>query len=166
MSLRITRGNAADLAFVMTTERRDGYEALVGRWEEAQHRAAIANPAYAYLIARDGQDPVGFAIVRDWGSPERVTQIKRIAVIRPGQGYGRELLHAVVDGVFNGTEAHRLWLGVFPANIRARRSYEAVGFVAEGIARGSAWFGGTYRDELIMALLRPDWRGAATGGGQ
>jgi RimJ/RimL family protein N-acetyltransferase len=32
-----------------------------------------------------------------------------------------------------------------------------VGFQAEGIARGNAFFGGNYRDELVMALLRPDW---------
>jgi RimJ/RimL family protein N-acetyltransferase len=46
---------------------------------------------------------------------------------------------------------------VFPENARARRAYEAVGFRAEGVARGSAFFGGIYRDELIMAILRPEW---------
>jgi diamine N-acetyltransferase len=44
-----------------------------------------------------------------------------------------------------------------PENARARRAYEAVGFQAEGIARGCAFVGNTYRDELIMALLRPEW---------
>ena len=57
------------------------------------------------------------------------------------------------------TEAFRIWLGVFPDNIRARRSYEAVGFQAEGVARGNVFFGGAYRDELVMALLRPEWSG-------
>jgi RimJ/RimL family protein N-acetyltransferase len=46
---------------------------------------------------------------------------------------------------------------VFPQNMRARRAYEAVGFVPEGIARGSAFFGGVYRDELVMSVLRTDW---------
>ena len=41
--------------------------------------------------------------------------------------------------------------------LRARRTYEALGFLAEGVARGSAFFGGIYRDELVMALLRPEW---------
>jgi diamine N-acetyltransferase len=42
-------------------------------------------------------------------------------------------------------------------NARARRAYVAVGFKAEGVARGSAFFGGAHRDELVMALLRPEW---------
>src|SRR5262249_49763935 len=103
---------------------------------------------------------VGFAILRDWSSPERVTLLKRVAVLRPGRGGGRALLAKVVDRVFEETEAWRLWLGVFPENAAARGAYGAVGFTAEGIARGSAFFGGVYRDELVMALLRPEW---ATG---
>ena len=35
------------------------------------------------------------------------------------------------------TSAWRVWLGVFPENLRARRAYEAVGFQAEGVARGA-----------------------------
>src|SRR5262249_35206486 len=101
--------------------------------------------------------PVGFAIVRDWAAPERVTLIKRVAVCRPGLGYGRALLRQVVDAIFIETTAWRVWLGVFPENVRARRSYAAVGFRAEGVTRGSAFFGGTHRDELVMALLRPEW---------
>jgi hypothetical protein len=27
----------------------------------------------------------------------------------------------------------------------------------KGVARGSAFFGGVHRDELVMALLRPEW---------
>jgi diamine N-acetyltransferase len=83
--------------------------------------------------------------------------VKRIAVSDPGKGIGRLLLHAVVTSIFRDTEAHRVWLGVFPENARARRAYEAVGFKAEGVARGNAFFGGVYRDEPIMAIVRPEW---------
>jgi hypothetical protein len=38
-----------------------------------------------------------------------------------------------------------------------RRAYEAVEFQAEGVARGSAFFAGAHRDELVMSILRPDW---------
>ena len=69
----------------------------------------------------------------------------------------KKLLVKIVDTVFERTEAWRLWLGVFPDNLRARRAYEAVGFQARGIARGNAFFAGNYRDELVIALLRPDW---------
>lgn len=155
--LAITRADASAVPFIMATERTAGYEQFVGRWDEARHRAALADERHAYFIARSQETPVGFAILRDWGSAERVTLIKRIAVSNPGHGIGRALLNAVVDTAFNETDVWRLWLGVFPDNIRAQKSYAAAGFQPEGVARGSAFFGGVHRDELVMALLRPEW---------
>jgi RimJ/RimL family protein N-acetyltransferase len=155
--VKLDRGTADDIDFVMATERLAGYEQVVGRWDAARHRAALADGRHAYFVARVASQAVGFAIVRDWASPERVAHIKRIAVCRPGLGQGRSFLALLVERIFNDTEAFRIWLGVFPDNIRARRSYEAVGFQAEGVARGNAFFGGAHRDELVMALLRPEW---------
>jgi RimJ/RimL family protein N-acetyltransferase len=163
--LTIARADAAALPFVMATERTEGFEQLVGRWDEARHRAALADGRHAYFLGRDGAEPIGFVIVRDWASPERVTFIKRMAVARPGRGYGRALLGAVVDAVFRDTDAWRVWLSVYPDNTRARRAYDALGFQAEGIARGSAFFGGVHRDELVMAVLRPEWEARHKSGG-
>ncbi len=157
-AFRLVRAGEADLPFVMATERLAGYEAVVGRWDEARLRAALSDGRHAYVLGHLGGAPAGFAILRDWGSPERVTQVKRIAVAVPGEGHGRLLLRAVVAAVFTETDAHRLWLGTYPENMRARRAYEACGFVAEGIARGSAVFGGVVRDELVMSILRTEWR--------
>ncbi len=144
----------------MATERQDGYDDLVGRWSEDKHREAFADGRHVYFLGQADHEPIGFVILRDWASPERVTLLKRIAVSKPGQGLGKQLLGAVIERVFQETNAHRLWLGVFPENARARRAYEAVGFIAEGVARGSAFFGGVHRDELAMAILRTDGTGA------
>jgi RimJ/RimL family protein N-acetyltransferase len=156
-ALQLVRGTAADIPFVMATERRPGYEHLVGRWDDAQHRTALSEGRYAYFIARAELGPIGFAILRDWASRERVTLIQRFAVCDSDRGNGKAMLAKLVERIFNDTDAYRISLGLFPDNARARRVYEAVGFQAEGIARGSAFFGGIHRDELIMALLRPDW---------
>jgi diamine N-acetyltransferase len=164
-TLQLTRGSDGDVPFVMATERLVGYEHLVGRWTEAQHRAALRDGRHAYFIAWWESQTVGFAIVRDWASSERLAHIKRIAVCRSGRGHGRALLASLVDVIFRDTEAHRIWLGVYPENERARRAYEAVGFQIEGIARGGSFFGGTYRDELIMSLLRPEWSSQGPLGG-
>ena len=159
MPLTIARADASAIPFVMATERTQGFDQFVGRWEEALHRAAFADGRHVYFIGSDGGAPVGFVIVRDWAAPERVSLIKRIAVCRPGKGHGRALLTQVVDAIFKQTKAWRVWLGVFPENLRARRAYEAVGFKPEGVARGSAFFYGVHRDELVMAVLRPEWEG-------
>jgi diamine N-acetyltransferase len=155
--LKLMPATDIDLPYIMATERLGGYDQLVGRWSEEQHRAAMADNRHAYFIARLNAEPIGFTIVRDWASPERVAVIKRIAVSNPGRGSGREFLTMVVNAIFETTNAHRIWLGVFPDNQRARRAYEAVGFQGEGVARGSAFFGGVHRDELVMSILRPEW---------
>jgi diamine N-acetyltransferase len=155
---RIRHATAADLPFIMATERQIGYEDLVGRWDEQHHLAALVDSRFAYFVGEINGAAVGFVIVRDWVSDERVTCVKRIAVVHPGLGTGRRLLAAVVDEIFKTTSAHRVWLGVFPENERARRAYEAVGFRAEGVARESAFFGGKFKHELIMSLLRHEWQ--------
>jgi hypothetical protein len=82
--LRLSRANETDLAFITATERRDGYNRVVGRWDEEQHRAALSDRRYAYFIGYIGVEPIGFVILRDWASSERVTLLKRIAVSNPG----------------------------------------------------------------------------------
>ncbi|HLW90320.1 MAG TPA: GNAT family protein [Roseiarcus sp.] len=163
IALRAARPTAGDIPFIMACERLEGYEKLVGRSDEAWHRAALADGRYAYFLALANAEPAGFAILRDWDAPERVTHIKRIAVTRPGLGFGKTFLDLILDRVFEDTQAYRLSLGLFPENLRARRAYEGVGFKAEGISRGSAYFGGVHRDELMMAILRPEWRARRDG---
>lgn len=155
MTLR--RALASDIRFIMETERLEGYGDLVGRWDAHQHAQALADRHYAYFIAEADNRPVGFAILRDWASPEQVTLVKRVAVAQPGAGHGRAMMRAIVDAAFVETDVYRLWIGCFPDNLRARRTYETVGFVAEGVARGSAFFLGKHRDELILSILRPEW---------
>jgi len=153
----LRRGSQSDIPFVMATERLEGYGELVGRWEADRHLAALGDGRHAYFIAEQDGLPVGFAILRDWGSAEQVTLIKRVAIARPGQGLGTAMTRALIHEVFETTEAYRLWIGTFPDNERARRAYEAAGFQVEGVARGSAFFQGQHRDELILSILRPDW---------
>lgn len=162
MDFRLVRATEDDLPFIMATERLEGYGALVGRWEEPRHRAAFRDRSHAYFIGFDSATPIGFVILRFWDSQERITLVRRVAVTQPGEGHGRKLLAAVVERTFRDTGAYRLQIGLFPENRRARRAYEAVGFVAEGVSRGSAFFDGVYRDELVMSLLRPEWEAGRT----
>lgn len=159
-AVTIRRAVAADIPFIMQTERLDGYEALVGSWTEERHQREIAAES-TYLVGEAGGGPIGFAILRGWGAPERVILVKRLAVSDPGKGLGSAFLRAIVDEAFRTTQVYRVWIGHFPENVRAHRAYRNVGFVPEGISRGSAYFGGVSRDEQILAIVRPDWEAAA-----
>ena len=163
--IALTRATVGDIPFIMATERLPGYEAFIGRSDEATHSARLNNPRCAHFIARDdvrpmgcpAGHPVGFAILRDWNSADGITLLMRIAMAEPERGHGRAFLHGLIENVFTETACHRFWLGQFPDNARARHVYEAAGFVAEGIARGNVFLNGQHHDELILAILRPDW---------
>jgi hypothetical protein len=43
VELTLRRADPSDIPFIMHTERIAGYEGLIGRWDEAQHRAALGD---------------------------------------------------------------------------------------------------------------------------
>ena len=159
----IARATLDDLGFIMATERLPGYEAFVASSDETVHRARMANPRAAHFLALAYGRPVGFAILRDWNSPDGITLLMRIAMAVPGRGQGTAFLRLLIDHVFTATACHRLWVGQFPDNTRARHVYQSVGFVPEGIARGNVLLHGRHHDELILATLRPEWEARRRG---
>ena len=143
----------------MGIERMPGFEALVGRSEEAEHRAMLASTSTAYRL---GTGPGGgveaFAIVSGLGDPHGNLYLKRIAVVRPGEGVGTAFLGLVLDEAFGRLGAERLSLDCFADNARAQSSYAKLGFVREGILRQAYRLpDGTRRDLVMMALLKSEW---------
>ena len=49
-------------------------------------------------------------------------------------------------------------LRVLAENARAKRSYEKAGFVQEAYLRDEVFLEGSYRDVILMAILKEDWR--------
>ncbi|HEY2041238.1 MAG TPA: GNAT family protein [Jatrophihabitans sp.] len=76
-----------------------------------------------------------------------------------GKGYGREALALIVDYGFQIHNLRRIWLETLASNERAIRSYTAVGFVEEGRQREHNWVNGEYVDNVLMGLMRADWKG-------
>jgi RimJ/RimL family protein N-acetyltransferase len=74
-----------------------------------------------------------------------------------GKGYGRTAIRLLLDYAFVHRNAHRVWLEVAADNERAIRAYTSCGFIEEGRMRDNAWDDGRYVDELMMAILRPEW---------
>lgn len=76
-----------------------------------------------------------------------------------GKGYGTEVTRLVLDYAFT-TGLHRVSLGVYDFNPRARRVYEKCGFQLEGRLRHSLRWDGQWHDELVMSVLSTDPRPA------
>jgi RimJ/RimL family protein N-acetyltransferase len=118
---------------------------------------ASAGPRRLVLAALDGDGAfVGHATLTV--QPGGVGHLGGIIVDpgRRGEGLGRALVGALVQRGFGELGLHRLQLWVDPGNAAAIASYEAAGFVGEGVARESVATSRGRRDSMLMGLLRDD----------
>lgn len=74
-----------------------------------------------------------------------------------GQGFGSDILHAMLDACFGGWGIHRVGVQVEDDNTRALQLYQRFGFQPEGMLREGAFRDGRYRDILLLSLLSAEW---------
>jgi RimJ/RimL family protein N-acetyltransferase len=70
-----------------------------------------------------------------------------------GRGYGTDATRTLCRFGFDRMNLVRLSLTVFPQNVAARRVYERVGFVEEGVQRRAVWKRGEWHDFVHMAVF-------------
>ncbi|MGY8959361.1 MAG: N-acetyltransferase family protein [Alphaproteobacteria bacterium] len=110
-------------------------------------------PQLLLLNAWRGADVVGEAVVMGGEFiRNRYSGVIGLGVLQAhgGKGLGRELLTRVED-FGRKIPLHRLELTVMAPNDRAKRLYESLGYVAEGVKRDSLYIDGEYVDEIMMA---------------
>lgn len=75
-----------------------------------------------------------------------------------GQGYGTDVLRTILKFCFNKLKLNRVELSVYPKNIAGFKCYTKCGFKEEGIKRKSIMKRGKYLDEIIMGILKEDYK--------
>ncbi len=78
------------------------------------------------------------------------------------RGLGTEAARLIVGYGFEQLGLHRIALEVYSFNPRARRAYEKVGFVAEGVLRDALRTPQGWADATVMSILADDWRAVRT----
>ncbi|MGV9347539.1 GNAT family N-acetyltransferase [Streptomyces spiralis] len=101
---------------------------------------------------------VGEAVLNDW-DPGNESCGFRICLVpgARGRGLGTEATRLIVGYGFERLGLHRISLEVYASNPRARRVYEKVGFLAEGVLRDALLWEGERVDAAVMAILAPEW---------
>ena len=74
------------------------------------------------------------------------------------KGHGTDMLRALLGFAFDFLRLERIWLDVYRMNEGARRVYERVGFVHEGVLRHAIFREGRYLDLDRMSILAAEWR--------
>ena len=101
---------------------------------------------------------VGEVVLNQWQPDDRSCNF-RVLIGPEGRdrGLGSEAIRLLLDHAFTASDLHRIELGVLAFNPRAQHVYERAGFVVEGRRRDAFVFDGEPVDEVVMAVLRPDW---------
>ena len=110
------------------------------------------------VVDRASGQIVGEAVLNDWDSGNRSCSF-RIMLGPQGRdrGLGTESVRMIVGYGFEQLRMHRIALEVYSHNPRARRVYERVGFVAEGVLRDALRWGDEWIDATVMSILAPEW---------
>jgi RimJ/RimL family protein N-acetyltransferase len=144
--VRLRPTTPADLDWVFAAERHPDNAPFVTQWTRQQHAATLDHPDTRHLIVEtiaDGR-AVGYVILAGLSDPRQGVELRRIVVTDKGRGYGRDTLRRIKTMALDDLRTRRLWLDVRANNPRAKRLYEAEGFVVEGTAP----------DRLIILAIR------------
>jgi diamine N-acetyltransferase len=74
------------------------------------------------------------------------------------KGYGTDALTVLLGYLFDELNMERVSLFVDSRNKRAYSCYRKVGFKREGVMRHDRWKDGVYVDDIMMSVLRSEWR--------
>lgn len=128
----------------------------IGTYEE--HLQEIGDPNHRLLVFKDFEceETMGYALIRlDFKS--EIFEIRRIAVIEKGMGYGRESMEALIKYAFDDLGMNRLWLDVYPDNVIGIRLYESLGMHKDGVLRQNYKADRGYLDQIIYSMLRDEY---------
>lgn len=73
-------------------------------------------------------------------------------------GYGTEILHAILDYGFGVLNLHRVAVGIVGFNERALAFYKRAGFVEEGRQRDGYYYDHDYHDFVMMSILESEFQ--------
>jgi len=101
---------------------------------------------------------VGEVVLNEWDAGNRSCNFRiLLAATGRDRGLGTEATRLIVGYGFERLGLHRISLGVFSFNPRARRAYEKAGFVVEGVLRDAYLCDGVWVDDIVMSILAPEW---------
>ncbi|MBA8795430.1 RimJ/RimL family protein N-acetyltransferase [Friedmanniella endophytica] len=172
-SVRLRAFRAADVAMVralatdpyvplvMTVPAgADEEEALA--WIARQHRRPAEGRGWSFCVAdRDTDEALGQVGLWTPSGPLEAVRTGRahlgyaISPTARGRRAATDAVRAVTGFGWSLPWLFRVEAYVEPDNTASRRTVEAAGFAAEGLLRSHQPIGGTRRDMLLYALLRP-----------
>jgi RimJ/RimL family protein N-acetyltransferase len=121
-------------------------------------RATVDERLDLAVVDRGSGSLVGEVVLNEWDAENRSCNFRTL--IGPAgrdRGLGTEATRLILRQGFEVLGLHRISLDVFSFNPRARRVYEKVGFVYEGVGREAFRWEDEWVDEIRMSILDREW---------
>ena len=130
--LAIREANLKDANYMSNVECDSDNSPWVANWPLGWRVAKFGDDDFlqTILVKEDGS-PIGFIIFRNMVKKGEAVELKRIAIMEKGKGYGVEALYLAQKLAFEVWGTKRLYLGTKLSNLRAQSIYKKTGFIAE-----------------------------------
>ncbi|MEZ5939534.1 MAG: GNAT family protein [Hyphomonadaceae bacterium] len=155
--LSITDAEESDLDWILNLEETAEKGGFVSGDNVMRHRLQMSDRTCLYLIAKRGDEPIGYVLLRGISGSEPVIELKRIVIGQTDAGHGQGVMGLALVKCFQELNAHRVWLDVIFDNDRAIHVYKKIGFKEEGRLREAALRKGEWCDLMIFGLLKSEF---------
>jgi len=130
--LVIRRARIADADFMQSVELEPDNSPWVANWSLGWRITKLGDEDFLQtVIEKTDGTPIGILIFRGMRTIQEKLELKRIALIEKGKGYGKEALYLAQKLAFDVFETSYLYLGTKDANVRAQSIYKATGFTPD-----------------------------------
>jgi RimJ/RimL family protein N-acetyltransferase len=124
--------------------------------QEAEKWFDSAHPRF-YLVALECR-PIGYFRTSNWDDANRHVYVGcDLHESQRGKGYAQVAYDVFMRFLFNNCGINKVSLEVLSHNDRARKLYQKLGFVLEGVKRQEVWRDGRYLDSLMFSLLKSEF---------
>ncbi|MBQ9764981.1 MAG: GNAT family N-acetyltransferase [Lachnospiraceae bacterium] len=128
----IRKANIADADFMSDVERDSDNSPWVANWPLGWRIAKFGDKDFLQtILEKEDGTPIGFIIFRNMADVQTKLELKRIAIIEKGKGYGKEALLLAQKLAFDVFGTKYLYLGTREANVRAQNIYKTTGFIPD-----------------------------------
>lgn len=147
-----------DLDFIMKLEQSDENNAFVFQGTLEEHLDEIKDDNTFLMIIQDkaSHSLKGF-ILSGIDRKSDVFELRRIVISDKNQGYGQEVISALMEYCFEKLSINRFWLDVFTDNYAGIHLYRQLRMTLDGVLRESYKSGDNYRDQMIFSILRQEF---------
>jgi RimJ/RimL family protein N-acetyltransferase len=132
-------------------------QALIEKWGEGKDEAHLA------IIQAERQELVGHAeFAWEW-DPHTPWISVVVSVPRQRRGFGTEVINLLLRYLFENTAAHNVSSWMADWNHEASSFAKSLGFKESGRSRREGIRQGSYYDDILVEILRPEWAAAQEG---